>query len=96
MFDRSPGDQDDEPHGHRSLAFENQRKFSGMFLSGRVGPHGLAKAQQLVVIRQLSEPDANIRRRPISLIATVVRSQLGRERSSQFFPRVCRSLRILL
>src|SRR5207245_1917722 len=33
-----------------SLPFENQRKFSGVFLGGRLGPQGLAKAQQLIVV----------------------------------------------
>src|SRR6266481_2281066 len=34
-----------------------------MFLGRRLGPQGLAQARQLVAIRQLSEPDANIRHR---------------------------------
>ena len=55
------GDQDDERQSRNRLALENQGKFSGMFVGGSVGPQSLAKAQQLLVIRQLRGPDANIR-----------------------------------
>ena len=56
-------DQNDERHRYGSLAFENQRKLSGMFLDGRPGPQGCEEGQQLVVIRQLSGSDTNIRHR---------------------------------
>src|SRR5437868_5835906 len=36
-----------------------------MVFSGNLGPKGLVQAHQLVAIRQLSEPDANIRHRTI-------------------------------
>ena len=61
MFDHSPRRPDDERHRHNRLALENLCKFSGMFLGGSLRPQGLVHAHELVAIRQLSEPDANIR-----------------------------------
>ena len=69
MFDHRLGDQlgnqDDEPQSCNRLAFENQCKFSGMFLSGRLGPQGLAKAQQLAMIAFMT--GSTVLKKPFSL-----------------------------